>query len=115
MKLNEAIDWVDRMVPNTMDAADKVKFISDVDEKVHLDIYSRAIGYTGEFNPYASPADDNTELLIPHPYDSMYLYYVSAQIDFFNKEIASYNNNMSLYTSMWNDYAAYYRRNNRPK
>lgn len=114
MKLDDAITWIDRVMPNSMDPVDKTKFISDVDEKVHTAIYSRAVDYTGEFEPYTE-ADNDKELIIPRLYESMYLYYVSAQIDFFNKEIASYNNNMALYSSMWDDFAAYYRRNHRPK
>lgn len=115
MTLKEALDWIDRLVPNNMESGDKVKFISDVDERAHLDIYSRARDYTGVYTRYQETADNNKELLIPHPYDSMYLYYISAQIDFFNKEIASYNNNMALYNTMWDDFAAFYRRNNYPK
>ena len=114
MKLKETIDMAGRMKPNTVDYIDAVGWINTLDGIIHEEILSRAEDYTGEFTPYTE-ADDEAELLVPFPYDSIYIDYLSAKIDFANGEIASYNNNMTLYNKAYDNFANYYRRNHMPK
>lgn len=114
MKLKEAIDIVDRLKPNNIDEPDKIRAISELDGLIHQDIYSKASDYIDLFTPYKS-GDEEKTLLIPFPYDDMYINYLSAKVDFLSGEIASYNNNMTLYNTSCDNFAAYYRRNHIPK
>lgn len=113
MKLKDMLDKVDRLKPNNMDTQDKIDFVNELDEKVHNEIFLRAADYDGEFIKHEEDID--SELLVSSPYDVIYLYYLSAQVDYQNSEIASYNNNIALYNSEYKDFAAFYRRNHRPR
>lgn len=60
------------------------------------------------------PADpEDMELLMPYPYDDIYIWYLCAQIDLANEETALYENDMTVFNSMWARGQAWYRRNNR--
>jgi hypothetical protein len=114
MKLKNLLDKIDRLKPNSVDEQDKIDWINEIDERVYNDIYLKAEDYLGEFIPLVK-GDEEKEVLIPSLYSEIYYYYLAAKIDFVNDEIASYNNNMALYNSMYTDFAAYYRRNHVPK
>lgn len=113
MRLKDAIDKVDRLKANIVDHPDKVDWISSLDGKVHEEILSRAADYKEAFAPYDK--DSNPVLAVPFPYDDIYQYYLFAQIDKTNSEMESFNNNVALFNSEWNEFAAYYRRTHVPK
>lgn len=53
-------------------------------------------------------------LLVPFPYTDMYLFYLSAQIDLGNAEIAKYNNNKQLFNNAYLTFSDYYTRTHMP-
>ena len=53
-------------------------------------------------------------LLIPYPYDDVYLKWLEAQIDYANGEIARYNNSITLYNSAMTAFMNYYNRTHLP-
>ena len=53
-------------------------------------------------------------LLVPEPYSMLYLYYLTAQIDFLNGELARYNNSMVMYNTALSTYADYVNRTRMP-
>ncbi len=56
----------------------------------------------------------DTELSAPEPYASLYVLYAQAQAAFALGEYTDYNNIITAYTSVYEDFAGYYIRNNRP-
>ena len=109
MTVKEVLDKLNRMKPNTVDNKDKYDWLNELDGIIHERIYSRAADYTEVFTPYEYDVDNDRETLIPIPYTEIYLHFLSAKIDADNGEFISYNNNM------YNDFAAYYRRNHMPR
>ena len=63
-----------------------------------------------EFTGYDASTDQNTEMLVPAPFDEMYIRWLEAQIDYTNQEYLKYNNAMSLFTALWQEYANSLRR-----
>lgn len=116
MTIAEAISRVDSLKPNTYTYDDKVSWLSTLDTKVKtqiIDAHESDQSYS--FNGYNSLTDQDTELLVPAPYDEMYVYWLTAMIDYYNNEDARYNNAIILFDNSYERYKSYYTRNNMPK
>ena len=55
-----------------------------------------------------------TVLLVPAPFENIYLRWLEAQIDYANGEYTKYNNAIITYNAEYDDFAKYYARNNMP-
>ena len=116
MTLREAIDRIDSLKHNTYTTAEKVEWISRLDGLVKNQIIdTHEDGENIEFNGYTVEADMERELLIPAPYDDAYIKWLEAKIDYYNGEIARYNNSVMMYQAVYDDYQRYYNRNHMPK
>ena len=62
-----------------------------------------------------STIDTGNELSAPEPYSRMYALYAIALMELYLGEYAKYNNTMSAYAELYDGFAAWYARNNRPK
>lgn len=67
------------------------------------------------FEPYVEGIDEEKELIAYSPFDMLYVYYICAQIDYWNNEITSYSNSMAMYNERYQSFAAEYRRRFMPK
>lgn len=116
MKIIEAINRIDSLKHNTYSLSDKVAWLSRLDWMVKKQIIDMHDGSEAVvFDGYTDNTDMETELLIPTPYDEVYLRWLEAQIDYHNGEYGKYNNAMSMYNTAYAAYANYYARNNMPK
>ena len=61
-----------------------------------------------------TPADSETALFIPAPFDNIYFLYCLAQIDFLNRDYDQYANTYAMYNARLDDYLKDYIRRNRP-
>jgi len=115
MKIIEAIRGFDHLVHNTYSHEEKVAFLSRLDAMVKKQIIDTHEG--GEdvnFTGYDSNTKDLTDLLVPEPYDEMYLRWLEAQIAYYNGEYDKYNNAIILFNTVFENYAAYYSQNHMP-
>ena len=115
MKLAQAIAGIDKLKSNPYDRAEKLLWLSTLDGMVKtriLDAYEG--GREQEFSSYTEETPDETQLLIPAPYDQIYLWYLAAQMDYYNGEITRYNNAIALFESGYEAFARYYHRTHRP-
>lgn len=115
MTINEAVSLVDRMRPNQFDFETKVKWLSKLDGMVFREILQTHEGNTVEsFTGYSS-AETETELLIPYPYDEdIYGYFLQAQIDSENGEMAKYNQSITMYNGAFKLFQDWYNRTHLP-
>jgi hypothetical protein len=116
MTIAEVISKVDALKPNTYTPEDKVDWLSNLDARVKSQIIDTHEG--GErivFDGYDSLTDHDTELLVPAPYDEMYLRWLEAMIDYHNGEYRKYNNAIDMFNTSYNSYMCYYNRNTMPK
>lgn len=64
-------------------------------------------GYTEDTNP-------DTVLIVPAPWDALYLYWLEAQIDYYNGEMDRYNNSAGRFTLAQQEFIDHYHRSHRP-
>ena len=115
MTLIEAIQRIDALKPNTYSQTDKIRWLSTVDSTVKQIIDRHEGGEDVVFEPYTEETPQGQILLVPAPFDDVYLYWIAAQIDFWDREMGMYNNNMTMYTSALNEFERHYRRSHMPK
>ena len=115
MTIIEAINRVDALKHNTYTQTDKVQWLSRLDWMVKrhiIDTHEGAEEVT--FTGYNDSTDINTELLVPAPYDEVYLRWMEAQIDYHNGEYGKYNNSIEMFNTAYAGYQNYYNRTHMP-
>lgn len=96
MTIQKLIDKVQEEKPNTFDTEKLLEFIneieSDVAEQINVD-----------FDDYTT---DNLseELLVPAPYNRLYVSYLKAQVDYANEEYPSYQLNAEQHMQDFTDF-----------
>ena len=115
MTIIEAINHVDSVKPNAYSQQEKVHWLSTIDGVVKREIIDTHEG--GEdviFNGYNDETPLTTELLIPAPYDDVYIRYLEMQIDYANNEYGKYNNSAAEYNLAFAAFEKYYNREHKP-
>lgn len=116
MTVKEAIALVDRLKPNKFKEEDKLKWLSDIDGLIVRELVDThegsPLGDT-EFTGYAE--NNDTVLIAPFPYDTLYRWYLESQIDLGNMEISKYNNSKTLFNNAYLTFTDYYNRTYMPK
>ena len=115
MKIIEAINGIDSLKHNTYSERDKVAWLSRLDAMVKKHIIDTHEGDEVTFTGYDDSTDLQTELLVPAPYDEVYLRWMEAQIDYHNGEYDRYNNAMDMFHTAYEGYQNYYNRTHMPK
>ena len=114
MTIIEAINGIDALKPNAYTEPDKIKWLERLDLMVKTEIIDTHEG--GEdisFDGYEG-ADLSTVLLIPAPYDEVYLRWLEAQIDYANGEYKKYNNSITMHNAAYGAFERYYNRTHMP-
>ena len=116
MTILEAINRVDATKPNSYTQVEKVDWLSTLDGIVKSQIIDTHEGGEGVvFDGYDADTPLDTELLIPAPYDDIYIRWLEARIDYANGEFGKYNNSLTAYNDAYELYANYYNRKHMPK
>jgi hypothetical protein len=115
MKISEAISKVDALKPNTYTSEDKIDWLSTLDHRVKSQIIDTHIcNEPIFFYGYDSLLDQETELLVPAPFDEMYLRWLEAMIDYHNSDDDRYNNAIILFNNAYEGYKKHYTRTHMP-
>lgn len=115
MQIREALDRIDSLKHNTYTQGEKVEWLSRLDGLVKAQIIDTHEG--GDeiaFRPYSERTDMESELLIPSPFDDVYIRWLEAQIDYYNGEMARYNNSVAMFNTAYETYQRHYNRNHKP-
>lgn len=115
MKIIDAIIRLDALKFNTYSQSDKVEWLSRLDSMVKrqiIDTHEGADAVT--FTGYDDSTNLDTELLVPVPYDEMYLRWLEAQIDYHNGEYDKYNNAIIMFNTAFDAYRSYYNGIHKP-
>ena len=108
MTIEQAIAKADKAKPNGYQMSDKILWLSTLDGNIKRDIIdTHEDGEDVVFNGYDDDTAITTELLVPAPYEDIYLYWLQAMIDYENGEIGKYNNSLVRY----NEFLSAYRNN----
>lgn len=116
MTLIEVINRIDVLKPNAYSQLEKVKWLSTIDGIIKTEIIDTHEGAEEvTFNGYDENTLLTTELLVPAPYDDVYLRWLDAQIDYANGEYARYNNAVQAYNDAYSVFERHYNRTHMPK
>ena len=115
MTVMEAIAHINAVKPNSYTQSDKIRWLSILDGIVKREIIDTHEGGDDiEFSGYTQESLDQT-LLVPAPYDDMYIKWLEAQIDYANGEYGKYNNTITMYNNAYITYSKAYHREHLPK
>ena len=115
MTIIEAINRTDSLVRNAYSQEEKVGWLSRLDWIVKRQIIdTHEGGEKTRFTGYDDSADLHGELLVPAPYDEIYLRWLEAQIHYANGEIEKYNVAITMYNTAMEAYENHYNRNHMP-
>ena len=93
MTIIEAINHIDSLKPNSYTQADKIIWLSNLDGIIKNEIIDTHEGSENvTFDGYNAETALDTVLLVPAPYDDVYIKWLEAQIDYANGETNRYNN-----------------------
>lgn len=116
MTIMDALYRIDELKPNSYSQPEKIKWLSSLDGIIKTEIIDTHDDGEGiEFEGYGEYQDLSTPLLVPAPYDDIYLRWLEAQIDYANGEYGKYNNSIAMYNAAYSAYANYYNRTHMPK
>ena len=116
MTILEAINRVDSTKPNSYTQVEKVDWLSTLDGVVKSNIIdTHEDDENVVFEGYNADTLLDTELLVPAPYDDIYIRWLEARIDYANNEYNKYNNSATAYNTDFEAYARHYNMNHMPK
>ena len=116
MTIIEVITHIDTVKPNSYGQTEKIKWLSDLDGVIKAEILDTHEGSENiSFSGYTENTDLTTKLLVPAPYDKLYIHYLEMQIDYANNEYGKYNNSMVMYNTAYSAFEKYYNQEHKPK
>lgn len=117
MTIQEAISRADSLKPNVYSQDDKIVWLNNLDLSVKIEILDTHEGSEeyADFAGYNSETPLDTVLLVPAPYDEMYVLYIQAMIDAYNEEFDRYDASMARFKAKYQDFASFYNRTKMPK
>lgn len=116
MTLIEAITRIKAVKPNTFLQQDIIRWLSNLDGIIKKEIIDTHEG--GEdvtFNGYTESSDLTVDMLVPAPYDYIYICWLEAQMDYANGEYKKYNNSVAIYNEAYKSFERYYNRTHMPR
>lgn len=127
MKLQQAIERVDEMRPNMQSWELKVDWLSELDGLIWKELILKHAMTAEEYDGYdkdddgvpLTPAysrdtDEGKTLLVPFPYDNIYLYWLMSKIDEQTLEQEKFNNDRAMFNASWESFSDYWTRNHKP-
>ena len=116
MTIIEAINRIDSLKPNNYTQEDKLFWLSNLDGIIKTEIIDTHEGSENvTFNGYDVDTALDTVLIVPVPYDDIYLKWLEAQIDYTNGETQRYENSMIAFNNAYETFQRFYNRTHMPK
>lgn len=113
MTINEAIARVDDLRDNTMAPNIKIAWLQMVDQQVYHEIIKGRVGADAVSLPDYSDENGERVLLVPPPYDMLYVYRLEAEICYKSEEIDRQANALTRYNELMDAFAKQYAREHR--
>ncbi len=115
MTIIGAINKIDSLKPNGYSQSDKISWLSQLDGLIKKQIIdTHEGGESVTFSGYDDSTILDTELIAEAPYDSVYLSWLEACIDYANGEYVRYNNTATKYNIDFSEFERYYNRTHMP-
>lgn len=115
MTIMEAIARLDDLKFNTYPQELKIAWLSELDSKIKLNIIDTHEGYeNATFSGYSADTPTDTVLLVPSPFDSIYLRWMEAQVDYHNEEYDKYNSSITMFNVAYGQFENHYNMHHMP-
>ena len=115
MTVLEALVRADLARPNEIEQSQKLQWLSALDGQIHAELLEAYRGAPEPFSGYNGQTELRTaQLLVPFPYDELYLRYLVMRIDLEQGELERYNNDAACFNRLWQSCAAHYGRTHEP-
>ncbi|HBU12182.1 MAG TPA: hypothetical protein DEB31_05480 [Clostridiales bacterium] len=116
MTVQQAVAQIQNVKPNQYDMETLVRWLSQLDGKIFREVIAAHEGAEIDvLAPYDTQNDMGTELIVPAPFDDLYIKYLGAQVDYHNAEFGRYNNAMVMFNVALADFTDHYNRTHMPK
>ena len=129
MTLIQAVNEADNLKPNMYELPEKIKWLSRLDRRIFEEILLMHELSDEEKEPFMveidgkrifsfcayNENDQEKELIVQEPYDEMYVHWLSAQIDWNNREYVGFNNSNAMFESVYAKFSSAYNRTHMPK
>lgn len=109
MTVKEAMSKAQELTGTAISEGTLCAWLSELDGRLMFEFYH---GET--WTPYATPADDGAELLVPFPWDMAYVHWLEAMCYYTNGEYDRYGNAMTMFEAKMGDYRKFVTRTNLP-
>ena len=107
--LQQALTRIDAICPNAWNETAKLLWLNECESMIQTRILGTA---PEQCITYDADTDRSTKLLVPAPFDRLYVYYVIAMCDYAAHETAHYTDSMMLFNAALDEYAKWYQRTN---
>lgn len=116
MTIDDAIQQIQKLRPSDVDVVQIIAWLSKMDMRVFREVIEPRDGAEiTEFTRYSGMTDRTRELLIPAPWDELYLYYLDAQLSYWLGEDEAYNIATARMQGMYEDFKADYASKHRQR
>lgn len=116
MTIIDAINRINKLVPNTFEEREKIFFLSTLDANVKENVIDRHEGFEKvSFTGYDDNTETTTVLLVPSPYDEIYLFWLEMKICYYNQDMDQYNNATVMFNKAYDKYCKFYNRTHKPR
>jgi len=105
MTVAKAIERADNLRPNPFEYEQKVRWLSELDGKIAKEVLKDTA-----FKSYDHAKDSERELILDEAYCDIYLFYLTAMIDFFSRDYIEYNNSMLMFNEAYEKFSKAYKR-----
>ena len=115
MTLGDVLQRVQRDRPGEVTEDEMCAWITQLDVRFYQEQVLRHEGGDQVAQPaYTAQTSRETQLLIPCPWDEVYIHHLYACVDYRLGEIDRYNNSAALFTEAWSDACRAWRRTHMP-
>ena len=116
MTIQECLDIVDEMKPNMMSRKLKIKYLTEIEGLIWSEIVMK---HEYDLNAiqrpqYTEDTDPGTVLIVPEPYQMVYVYWLMGKIDMQNQEDDRYNVDRAHFENAYNTMSDWWTREHMP-
>lgn len=102
MTIRDLLNRIEKEKPNSFTEADLIAFLNEVEAQVADELRIKEADVP--VYEYGHDEDLDNILLVPAPYDVLYISYLKAKIDYANEEYDSYTNNQAQHVQDYKDF-----------
>lgn len=129
MTLIQAVNEADNLKPNMYGLPEKIKWLSRLDQRIFEEVLLMHELSDEEKEPFMveidgkrifsfcayNENDQEKDLIVKEPYDEMYVHWLSAQIDWNNREYAGFNATNAIFEATYSAFRNAFNRTHMPK